>query len=97
MGVKPSATLNAMYIKAIKLILGVRHSAANDCCLIEAGYPSLEANVRHRQQKFFQRMKEERKDVSNDPLMFALELTQRDNPVMSRYLDKAMNEEGDII
>ena len=97
LGVKPSPTLNSMYMKAIKMLLGVRQSTPNDTCLIEAGYPSLEAAIRHRQHKFLQQMKDERKDMNDDPLMFALELTRRDNASMHRYLSGILNEVGDII
>ena len=97
LGVRPSATLKAMHMKAIKMLLGVRQSTPNDACLVEAGYPSLEATVRQRQQKFFKQMKEKRRDMTDDPLMFALELTQQNNPVMNRYIDSVMEEGGDIV
>ena len=42
----------SMCMKAIKMLLGVRQSTPNDTCLIEAGYPSLEAAIRQRQRKF---------------------------------------------
>ena len=96
LGAKPSPTLNSMYMKAIKMLLGVRQSTPNDTCLIEAGYPSLEAAVRHRQQNFFQQMMHERKDLNDDPLMFALDLTERENVHMHRYLTGVL-EEGDIV
>ena len=41
LGMKPSPTLNTMYMKAIKMLLVVRQSTPKDTCLIEAGYPSL--------------------------------------------------------
>ena len=97
LGVKPNPTLKSMYMKAIKMLLGVRQSSPNDACLIESGYPSLEAAVRQRQQKFFKQMKESRRGMTDDPLMFALELTEQGNPVMSRYIDSVMMEEGDIL
>ena len=97
LGVKPIATLNVMYMRAIKMLLGVRQSTPNDACLIEAGYPSLEATIRQRQRKFFKQMQEKRRDMTDDPLMFALELTQQGNPVMNRFIDNIMLEEGDII
>ena len=97
LGVKPSPALNTMYIKAIKMLLGVRQTTANDTCLIEAGYPSLEAAIRQRQRTFLQQMKEDRKDMKDDPLMFALEMTQRENVPMHRYITGVLNEAGDII
>ena len=91
LGVKPSADMNAMYMKAIKMLLGVRHSTPNETCLIEAGYPSLEASIRQRQRRFFDRMKEERNDMANDPLMFALQVTKRDNKEMDKYISGVMD------
>ena len=75
----------------------MRLSTSNDACLVEAGYPSLEAAIRYRQQKFLKLMIEERKDMVDDPLMFALELTAKDNRVTNRYIQDVLNEEGDII
>ena len=97
LGVKPSQTLNTMYMKAIKMLLGVRQSTPNDTCLIEAGYPSLEAAIRQRQRKFISRMKKERENMYDDPLMFALDITERDNPTMQRYLSGVLCEDGDIV
>ena len=90
LGVKPSVEMKAMYMKAIKMLLGVRHSTPNETCLIEAGYPSLEATIRQRQRRFFERMKKERSDMTDDPLMFALQITERDNKVMNKYITGVM-------
>ena len=69
----------------------------NDTCLIEVGYPSLEAAIRQRQRKFISRMKKERENMYDDPLMFALDITERDNPTMQRYLSGVLCEDGDIV
>ena len=79
------------------MLLGVHQSTPKDACLLEAGYPSLEATARQRQQKFFKQMKEKQRDMRDDPLMFALELNQQNNPVMNRYIDGLMEEGRDII
>ena len=84
-------------MKAIKMLLGVRQSTPNDTCLIEAGYPSLEAAIRQRQRKFISRMKKERENMYDDPLMFALDITERDNPTMQRYLSGVLCEDGDSV
>ena len=97
LGVKPSADMKSMYMKAIKMLLGVRQSTPNELCLIESGYPSLEAAIRQRQRRFFDRMRKERSDLADDPLMFALRLTERDNKVLWRYVSSVMNGEGDPI
>ena len=97
LGAKPSATLNAMYMKAIKMLLGVRQSTPNDICLVEAGYPSLEAAVRQRQSKFLKKIIVERQDLDDDPLIFALSLTERENVSMHRYISGVLEESGDIV
>ena len=74
-------------MKAIKLLLSVRQSTHNDICLLESGYPSLEAVVKSRQQAFFRKMMREREGMEHeDPLMFAIHLTLSDNKVMAKYI-----------
>ena len=96
LGVKPSQDLKAFYMKAIKLLLGVRQSTHNEACLHESGYPSLEAQIRARQQAFFAKMVREREGREDDPLMFALRLTHADNKVMSAYI-RELEGAADII
>jgi len=96
LGVKPSPRMKSMYMKAIKMLLGVRQSTPNETCLIEAGYPSLETLIRQRQRRFFERMVAERKDMTDDPLMFALKVTEQDNKVMHKYISDILGEVGDI-
>ena len=45
--------LNTQYMTIIKLLLGVRKSTSNICCLAESGYPSLLALIQDRQKKFY--------------------------------------------
>ena len=87
LGVKPSPELNAFYMKSIKLLLGVRQSTSNKICLVESGYPSLEACIRTRQKAFFEKMIAERSNMNDDPLMFAIDLTHRGNARMSNYIN----------
>ena len=97
LGVKPNGTLNSMYMKAVKMLLGVRQSTTNDTCLIEAGYPTLEALVRQRQKKFLENMIAERSTMEDDPLMFALKLTENDNPNMHRYIQHLLSEPASVV
>ena len=90
LGAKPTADMKSMYMKAIKMLLGVRHSTPNELCLIESGYPSLEAAIHQRQHRFFERMKAERSDMSDDPLMFALKITERDNKELNRCISEIL-------
>ena len=97
LGVKPSGPLNAMYMKAIKMLLGVRQSSSNDTCLVEAGYPTLEALIRHRQKKFLESMINERQNIDGDPLMFALEMTEQENIVMHRHIQNLLTTPDNIL
>ena len=77
------------------MLFGVRRSTSNEAVLIESGYPDFEALVRSRQNRFFEKVGE-RNDVMNDPLMFTLSLSHRENHVVSRYINEVM-EEVDIL
>ena len=69
------------------MLLGVRRSTSNEAGLIESGYPDFEALVQSRQKHFF---------VMNDPLLFTLSLSHRENPVVSRYIN-GVTEELDVL
>ena len=43
------------------------------------------------------KIKEERANMMNDPLMFALSITDRDNKALSDYINSVLNEEGEIL
>ena len=95
LGSKPRE-MDSMYLEAIKLLLGVRISTKTDVALLEAGYPSLEAAVHGRQKAFLTKMIRERQDMTDDPLMFALELTRQDNKKVNSYIDDVLGS-ADII
>ena len=97
LGIKPSRRIKTMYMKAIRMLLGVRQQISEDVCLIESGYPSLEALVRSRQQSFIKKQLQERDGMLDDPLMHALSITHRDNPVLSRYIKSLLDGPDDII
>ena len=67
-------------------------STPNDTCLIESGYPSLEAFVRSRQKRFLEGKITERSELINDPLVFALDLTNLNNHVMAQYISTLLSE-----
>ena len=53
--------INKMYMKSIKMLLGVRATTTSEVCLLESGYPSLKALVRSRQNIFISRIYAETK------------------------------------
>jgi hypothetical protein len=84
--------MNSLYIGAVKVLLGVRMTTTNDLCLAELGLPPLHALVKSRIQNFLQKSMQERVDMDDDPLMFALRLTRAGNPKMSNFIDLVLGE-----
>ena len=83
----PLKMVEAMYMKAVKALLGVRITTPNDLCLVEAGLRPLSGIVKSRQQKFFLKMLETRSDMSDDPFIHAFGITREMNSVMWRYIE----------
>ena len=76
-----------LYVGAIKNLLAVRVTTPSDLCLIELGYPPLRALVRRRQQQFFSRMMSDRRHMTDDTLMFAIDLTQTHSEKMRECIN----------
>ena len=83
--------MNTIYMSAIKALLSVRHSIPTKICLAEAGMPPLESLVRKKQHSFFNKMIGERDGMNDDPLMYALKLTEVENTELSLYIDNVKN------
>ena len=75
-------------MSAIKCLLHVRQTTANDLCLLEIGLPS------RRAAKFFGRMIEERRTMTDDPFNFAISLARENNLPSWNYLDNLLNDES---
>ena len=80
-----------LYNSALRHLLGVRNTTSTDLLLVECGFPPLHALVKHKQQTFFNKMISERRHMSDDPLMFALDLTRVSNKRTYSYIDQVMN------
>ena len=83
-------------MKSIKCLLGVRSQTTSDIVLLESGYPPIKAVVKSRQQKFFINKICERSNMTDDPFIYALQMTQSNNPSMNRYIESLRNG-GDFI
>ena len=83
--------MEVMYISAIKALLGIRRSIPTEICLAEAGMLPLVSLVKKKQSSFLIKMKAERADIKDDPLMFALELTKHRNKATHDYIEDVMN------
>ena len=75
---------------AIKYLLGVRKSTANDLCLIERGMSPLPAVVKQRQYNFLYKAMNGGHLEREDPLTFALSLTRMYNPKLARCIDNIL-------
>ena len=82
--------MNKLYMGALKCLLGVRSTTANDLCLAELGMPPLQALIRQRQHSFFSRVLTERAGMTDDPLMFSLELTRTGNKKTYQYIERLL-------
>ena len=84
----PLRSIESLYNSALKALLGVRPTTCNDVCMIEAGVPAVSALVRSRQAKFFKEVFSTRSHLQDDPLMFALRLTEIGNkPMYKRIME----------
>ena len=79
-----------LYISAIKCLLSVRRTTANDLYLIELGMSPLPSVVRQRQYNFLNKTISERRGEQQDPLMFAIYLTRLYNSKLSRHVDSIL-------
>ena len=90
------ASVEKMYLSAIKSLLGVRKTTPNNLCLIELGYPPIIDYVKSRQKQFLSNVLEERKDMLDDPLMMVLKLTESSNKHSWDYIINVLNDEHEI-
>ena len=89
--------VQGMYFSAIKALLGVRRTTANDLCLIELGLPSLSGYVKDAQFKFLKRILAARIGMDDDPFMFAYKLCDGANTPCARYIRKLINSPGNFV
>ena len=80
--------MELIYMSAVKALLGVRQSTPNKICLVEAGMFPLKVLVLQKQSIFLNKMLRERVDLEDDPLMFALNLTENQNPKMKKCINE---------
>ena len=87
--------IEVMYMKGVRALLGVRNSTQSDLCLIEAGIPSLQSLVHNAQAKFFRRMSA-RRELTDDPFGFVMNLTEQENPTMWIEIQRLLSIEDHI-
>ena len=90
------SSVNVMYLNAIRELLGVRKTTANDLCLLELGLPSLKAKTRAIQKRFFSKILEERRNMTDDPFMYVWKLVRDTGAPTTRYIKEVLGE-NDVI
>lgn len=89
--------INKLYNWALKSLLDVRGNTCNDICYLESGYPPLRALVRKRQRDFFQKKWEERKEMNDDPFVFAVKTVLSIRISTRLYVTNLLQENTDDI
>jgi len=84
------------YMSAVKTLLGVRKTTANDLCLLEIGYPSLKGYVKDKQVKFLKKLIANRTNVHEDPFIYVWNLCRDANTTCARYVNRLLNSNGDL-
>ena len=87
----PLKPAKAIYMKAVRALLGVRSTTPTDLCLLEGGLKSLDSLVKTRQKRFFTKMHEARSEMPDDPLMHALHITKELHKPLWSYIESTMN------
>ena len=90
------ASVEKLYLSAIKSLLGVRKTTPNNLCLIELGYPPILDYVKSRQKRFLSNILSERKYMSDDPLMMVLKLTESNNKHSWDYIMNIIKVEHEV-
>ena len=89
--------ITSLYNRCIKELLCVRRSTCNEVCYTETGYPSLRQIVKNKQHKFFRKVWQERSNMVDDPLMFAINLALSSNSPTARLIQQCVTTEvGDV-
>jgi hypothetical protein len=75
------------YMSCVRLLLGVRKTTACDLSLIEAGLPTLAARLKTTQKRCIEKLWDERREMADDPLAYALQLAKDGRTPCARYID----------
>ena len=86
-----------LYNWSLKQLLGVRKATANLICYAEAGYPTLQDMIKFKQHKFYHKMWQERSEMTDDPLSFAIRLVCNCNTNTGKMVKSMIREDiGDF-
>ena len=77
--------------------MGVRMSTCNDVLYVESGYPPLGDLIKHRQQKFFRGMWNDRNNMVDDPLIHVMKVVFTTRIPTSKYIENLISGENKSI
>ena len=83
-----------MYMSAIKTLLGVRKTTANNTCLIECGYPSLKGKIKNIQQKSIRNLIQERSQIPDDPFHMVWTLVNNARTPAAKYINDLLGKDN---
>ena len=83
--------VEVMYMKAVRALLGVRATTPTNLCLLEGGFKPLESMVKTRQKKFFEKTTTARSEMTDDPLMHAINITKELHKPIWSYIESLLN------
>lgn len=83
----PLKSVESLYMTGVKSLLGVTITTPNLTRLLEAGTPSLQALVRQKQAKFFNKI-QQCKGMLVDTLWYVLQLLRKENQVMNSHIQR---------
>lgn len=77
--------MNTLYMKALKIILGVKSSTPNNVILVELGFPTIEQFIRFKQFKYYSDVICNRQNIPHDPLWHIFNIVNNNTPQLVNY------------
>ena len=81
--------LNTLYLDIVKILLNVRNSTSNLCCLLEIGFPSLRARIDNIRYKFL--VKKLQYSNLDEPFMYVFRLCESISTPGYVFLQNTLN------
>ena len=90
------SSVRVMYLNAMRELLGVRKTTANDLCLLELNLPSLEARTRGYQKHAISKLIDSRQGMQDDPFAFVWNLVRDTRTPAVKYILSVLREEDPV-
>lgn len=83
----PLKSVESLYMTGVKSLLGAKVTTTNLTRLLRAGTPSLQALVRQKQARFFNKI-QQCNGMLVDTLWYVLQLQRKENQVMNSHIQR---------